>query len=1434
MSSVINKAKKTSLNLESDALQANLLETATDKVLIDESLCSLVDIVIKFQGLSGKLEKILNEISHPFRNWQMIIPELRSFVLKNVKYFHGHERGPEAFTLFTSIFFDALVDSQKKSRLVEMIIGAMLAYADKLISSLDYGDLKRYETELNSFFARLGVLDDELDVKVMMCMVQGHHPMKKVAMKLFSLSETRTHKQEPETQKSEPDYAPIAVLMRKILTHNYRYWLVEDDPYVWFEKNCGEYCSNWQAGPLFSAVSHATIHQHLQSLRSVNIDEDPLIALWEILKLPSHMDIVSLYREIPAKLAAEPAPDEGEEPFAENRKLLFLFMVMDTGGLYLIHEETLREINRSLVKLIRKQSFDDIERFFVTTFQLLQANVRKYPRTSLQCIQVIGGEVFKRGNALLVEAFLWQAVRFGFQYASVMGVDEDWQPISNPAHLANIRVWLNLIMQEPKWCSTLFSALIISIKLSGTCVKDTDLFQRDITELLNHPIAPIYNLAKQFTKLMPVFFNEIGAEGELREVSTELDELHKRRDVLIHFLRKQSHVESSNLIVSFIAAIFRFWVTLDKEPLADFLPNEVYSQIETSGLFVDDLHVLALRIRDELHFDGMKDILEWDRESRLAWLERQSDISLVERKRFELLVRMYKLLHQKYNLSLTELRNQLEQAAQTGFPEMAELLVVLESCDTRDCLEALLDHLEKLKNIILSDEKFDPHEEIYYKRHIAVDIPSVYGRYGERKFDALGLSFRLENLANIYLEQLSLTINLNFITQATFIHIVRCLELYLRALRIDGISSRKLDTYASLLASSIDIKRFSYSQHLDLMRGLSEGVKDIIYAYYTNIHQSNLSIIIPQVGLENLLTPYRSLWDKDDMSSTVLRLSESFLRDLIATTFGLQHLDNFIGKIIRTLEAQKDLLDEKTLDLLMTYNPQKTISSLFNENIETHNLIHLGNKGFNLMVLAGDGKPVPPAAIITTEIFRCWPAVSSFERARNEFMRRVRAAITEIEELTGKVFGSGDNPLLLSVRSGSAMSMPGMMSTIHNVGANVDLVEEFARHNPDQAYFAWDNYRRFIQSWAMGENVHREEFQILMNSHKQKYNKQLKRDFSAEQMQELALNYEKAGLRLGFGVPEDPWLQLIGAVELVLASWNTPKACEYRGLMEISDDWGTAVIIQAMVYGNLNREAGSGVVFTAHPYRKVRRVALWGDYACGDQGEDIVSGLVTSYPVSVEQAELDGRLPGNTLERKFPAIYERLLSISRDLVYTKEWNPQEIEFTFEGPEPENLYILQTRDMITIKKKEQLNVFIDKGRISEATLGRGIGVSGSALPGRAVFTEENINRLRADDPGTALILIRQDTVPEDIREISMADGLLTARGGQTSHASVVATRLEKTCVVGCRDLEVYETREYAQVQGVKINFGDHISIDGRNGLFLKGNFSVRQEVHILPL
>ena len=1408
------------LPLDSDALRANLLETAVGEVVVAPEHEVLLAVVADYKGIHGALHELLLEINHPFRNWKLILPKFRSFSLKNLDHYRRHAKGPEAAAQFCRIFLAALVDSAKSEVLLAFCAESLLAYLDKLVTGLDAPGLKRYEAALDQACTLVAELDDELLLHI----VQGHHPMKKIAAQIIEKCGAA-----PENAF---DFVPLARLQRRILLLNYDYWLGEEDPLPWFTTECGDLCDGWRAGRLFAAISHQQIRAHRDSVSAT----DPAMgqaALASLLDLPSHMDIVRFYKEIPEQLREHGVEAISADRFAENRKLLFLFRIMDTGGLALIHEETLREINRSLVHLIRQQTFEEIERFLLTTLNLLKSNVRKYPHTSLQCIQIIGSEVFQRGNSRLVETFLWETVRFGFQYANFTGVNEDWQPIANPAHLANIRVWLSLVQQEPKWCSTLFSALIINLKLSGTCVKDTDLFQRDITELLNHPIEPVYNLVKQFAKLMPVFFNEIGAEGLLRDVSTELDETHKRKDLLIHFLRKQSHVESSNLIVAFIEAIFLFWRDRDKKALAPYVPEEVLRQIKSKGPYVDAVHTITRRVWEQLELSGIEGLLGWDDHRRKNFLAAQVDLAAGERRRFDLLVEMYKLCHQKYNLGTEELRHQLLQAAGSGFPEMEQLLADLEICDTFECLKALLGQLERLKAVILSEERFTAQESIYHKRHIAVDIPSVYGRYQERKFDALSLTFRLENLANNYLERLPATVNLSFITKATFIRIIMCLRLYLRALAIDGIASRKLQTYMSLLINSLGIKRFSYTQFLDIFRGLSEGVKDVIYTYYTNIHENNLSIIIPQIGRQNLLAKHLSLWENDDDTGNIHRLSESFMRDLIAGTFGLQHLDNFITRIYQTLERQKEVLDENHLDLLMTYNPERAISWIHAKRLAGSNLILLGNKGYNLTLLAGEQIPVPPGLIITTEIFRCWAVVKEFPKARDEFMTRLRLALEDIETRTGKRYGDPLNPLLLSVRSGAAISMPGMMSTIHNVGLNEEIVAEFAAAS-GQEYLAWDNFRRFLQSWAMAQGVARETFQALMDEAKSRHGVQLKRDFTAAQMQELALEYQKNIRNIGIGIPDDPWLQLTGAVEMVFGSWHAAKTMEYRALMDISDAWGTAVIVQAMVFGNLGPESGSGVLFTAHPYRKVSRVALWGDYAPGDQGEDIVSGLVTTYPVSLEQAEIDGRDAEQTLEKRFPKVYERLLAIARELVYVKRWNPQEIEFTFEGPEADGLYLLQTRDMITIKKQESFQVFKESKCLEKSVLAYGVGVSGSALAGRAVFTRENIEQLKSEDPAIPLILIRQDTVPEDIKEIAMADGLLTARGGQTSHASVVATRLEKTCVVGCHALKVYEADERCEINGVTIRFGDKISIDGRSGALFKGMHPVKKAMQILPL
>ncbi|HBT96365.1 MAG TPA: phosphoenolpyruvate synthase [Desulfobulbaceae bacterium] len=1418
-----------SASFESSALNANMKQTAeiAGEVRIDPRFQPLLDVVANYTGLYGSLEKLLYEICHPLHNWRIILPQLRSFLLQNIKYYRKHPLGPQSVLLFSDIFFTAMGELRQRPQpqLFAEAISGQLAWLEKMTGLLTSEDIAIYEKAINQLTGGLERFIHENRDGFSLPLLQGQQAVRKIAALLLSLAADGAF-----------DFMPLAALLRAMLGDNYRYWLSENDAAAWFHKHSGPLANDQAATALFAALSHQAMREHRDRLAALDIAGNARAALVQLLEFPGFIDIVKLYREVP------PCLEKAEERlgfsddihrFVENQKMLFLFLIMDTAGLYLIREETLREINRSLVQLIRQQSFEEIESFLRQAFQLLKANVHEYPHTSLQCIQVLGDEVFDRGNSRMVEAFLWEAVRFGFQHANVMGVDENWQPLTNPAHLGNIRVWLHLIMREPKWCSTLFSALIIHLKLSGTCVKDTDLFQRDITELLNHPIEPIYNLCKQFAKLMPVFYNEIGSEGELRDVSTELDETHRRHDLLIHFLRKQAHVESSNLIVGFIKAIFTFWHSLDKSELTAFLPKEIYGQIETSGPFIDAPHELSGRLWAKFDIRKAEDLLALDQQQAEDFLNTQEDQPQPERRRVALLIRMFRLLNQKYMLGFQEIREELRQAAKEGFSEVEPVLAVLDSGDTGACLEAILAALEKLKAIILSPETFPAREDIYFKRHIAVDIPSVYGRYREKKFDALSLTFRLENLANLYLEKLQEVVSLNFITQETFFTIVRCLKIFRRALKVDGISSRRFAIYLSLLDSALTVRRFSYTQYLDIFRGLSEGVKDIIYAYYTNIHENNLSLIIPQIGAEHLLMKYRSLYEEGDMPHSIQRLSETFFRELIASTFGLQHLDNFLTRITNTLASQRDLLKKDKLDLLMSYNPEKAIASMTRPDPATHNLIHMGNKGYNLAMLVDLDLPVPPAFVITTEVFRCREVLFDYSQARDDFMKRLREALNEIEAKTGRQFGSPDRPLLLSVRSGSAISMPGMMATVLNVGFNQDLIEEYIANGGD-AYVAWDNYRRFLQSWSMVAAMDRDEFQVLMDGAKAQYEVGLKRQFTATQMGDLALSYQKLARKRGLGIPDDPWLQLVNAVELVLDSWDNKKAIDYRHIMDLSDSWGTAVIVQAMVLGNLSDHAGSGVIFTAHPYRRVRQVALWGDYAYGDQGEDIVSGLVTSQAISVEQAKIDGRSVENSLERRFPDIYGRMLAISRSLVYDQRWNPQEIEFTFEGPEADKLYLLQTRDMITIKKKEHFQVFADDAQLPEATLGRGVGVSGSALSGRAVFTEEHIQRLRREDPKTPLILIRQDTVPEDIKAISQADGLLTSRGGQTSHASVVAVRLEKTCVVGCQQLKVYENRQYCEIGDQRIAFGDAVSIDGRTGAVLIGQHPVREEHHIMPI
>jgi pyruvate,orthophosphate dikinase len=321
-------------------------------------------------------------------------------------------------------------------------------------------------------------------------------------------------------------------------------------------------------------------------------------------------------------------------------------------------------------------------------------------------------------------------------------------------------------------------------------------------------------------------------------------------------------------------------------------------------------------------------------------------------------------------------------------------------------------------------------------------------------------------------------------------------------------------------------------------------------------------------------------------------------------------------------------------------------------------------------------------------------------------------------------------------------------------------------------------------------------------------------------MKQVALAYQRALEEREIKVPYRPADQLQDAVLQVIASWNSDQARIFRRQMHLSDEWGTAVIVQPMIFGNLNDQSGSGVILTRDPKESSPGINLYGDFIFGVQGDDIVSGLVATYPISEKQRLRERKDTDISLEANFPEIYGELIYLSEKLIYNKRFNHQEIEFTFENATRESLQLLQTRDM-TQRETQKLKMFKETKKLKRDLLGTGIGVSGGALSGRAVYTEEEIQHYRKKEPDTPLILIRPDSVPDDVGIILLVEGLLTAKGGSTSHAAVTIPQLDKVGVVGFTNLSVYETKGYSTVDGRIIRGGDFISIDGWSGAVYQG-------------
>ncbi len=489
----------------------------------------------------------------------------------------------------------------------------------------------------------------------------------------------------------------------------------------------------------------------------------------------------------------------------------------------------------------------------------------------------------------------------------------------------------------------------------------------------------------------------------------------------------------------------------------------------------------------------------------------------------------------------------------------------------------------------------------------------------------------------------------------------------------------------------------------------------------------------------------------------------------------------------------------------------------------------LGGKGANLAEMTGLGLPVPQGFTISTEA--CTQYYEDGQKINDEIKAQIMEYIDKMEAITGKKFGDKENPLLVSVRSGARASMPGMMDTILNLGLNEEVVEVIAKQSNNPRW-AWDCYRRFIQMYSdVVMEVGKKYFEQLIDAMKEKKGVTQDVELTADDLKELASQFKaEYKAKIGTDFPSDPTEQLMGAIKAVFRSWDNPRANVYRRDNDIPYSWGTAVNVQSMAFGNMGDDCGTGVAFTRDP--ATGNKGLFGEFLTNAQGEDVVAGVRT--PMKIAE-----------MEQKFPEAFAEFQKVC-DILEKHYRDMQDMEFTVEHGK---LYMLQTRngkrtaqaalkiacDLVDegMRTEEEAVLMIDprnldtllhpqfdaKALKAATPVGKGLGASPGAACGKIVFTADDAEAWRAR--GEKVVLVRLETSPEDITGMKASQGILTVRGGMTSHAAVVARGMGTCCVSGCSDIKMDEENKQFELAGKTYHEGDYISIDGSTGNIYDG-------------
>lgn len=1035
---------------------------------------------------------------------------------------------------------------------------------------------------------------------------------------------------------------------------------------------------------------------------------------------------------------------------------------------------------------------------------LTDINAGPYPlKDEIVMNQATAVAVLGSHNRELVEKYSAILRHIVIPAGNVKGISsETWAAIVNPLHLERLSKFLDILQLGREGLREVLVHVVANLYVSGVFIPDDRLFQRSVSSYLNSDaLRGDFLLNYLLLEKLPVYYNEVGAASTIRDYTTEIDSWGN--DPALYFLRKQVHVNASNYNIRLIEKVISSWVNNDPALLKDSVPPDVYAGLDTELLaqyssavrpFFELTGVLDAR---GLHFEKLLSLSEEAMRSALRETAGNDEV----RRKILLLSRIYQEVVKKYALMSRDFVQR----------------------DVSSALAGEVGKVAEFKKTVLSPEKTAARESLYFKRHIAFGIPSVLGSYHEPKFDALGGLLRSDAKIRVILEETISEIEKKgkAVSTGDVTSWVCTLEGVNELMKLHGIDNFRINELVTVLANN----RLRMTQVVDLLRMWQKELAWMVRFFNRTFHGPIKDILeeCPRNELpEILMNLDPSENDFEDKAADIL------IRDIISSVPGLVEADRIINALINALTRHI----EHAFDAeVYAGTQQREADDYFMiDELPDDEAVRLGpvigSKIENLVYLRSRGFPVPAGAVFSalhTGLHREYTDSV-------EFYTSLRQAVKKIEERSGGIFGGRERPLFLSVRSGSHISMPGILSSLLYCGMNSVTVQALMNSTGDPR-FAWDSYRRFIEHYGtIVYGLDAAVFENILQGVMKKRNTHAREELAADDMETVVALYKHKLSERKLEIPGDVYEQLRRAVRAVYASWFSERAVQFKRATKTSDHWGTSVALMQMVFGNA---AGSGasVFFTRNPFTYEEEI--YGETAENATGDDLVYGMRANRPLSRKQSEKTGNIliaeggerhRAKSLEEVDPELFQMHRELARAIEQAFGGLPQEVEVTYvrQRDGKRALFVLQTRRM-----EFSANIAVKFGeicRMESRIIGRGIGANGGALSGAVSFAASALETENAKrKSGMPVVLLRRTASTGDVSLMPLISGIITSQGGVTSHAAVLAQKFGVTAVVSCADMSIDadEQGPYARIGAEIVREGAPLSIDGSTGLIFSG-------------